>query len=107
MAEWKRYQVAVHGYGRKMIRRGPCEGLLEWPQHTWATISTRPMGLKAAIELAHAQTQHAVVTRWMSADKVHDNGRAPCIPDGWYSPDAHMASEAKSEGVMVCAGEIR
>ncbi len=92
MAEWKRYEVAIHGYGRRLCRRGgPCEGLLNWPEHTWGTISTRPMGLKAAIALADAQPQHAVVTVWMSAEKVHDNGKPPAVPDGWYPAEAQMA----------------
>lgn len=97
MAEmWKRYEVHTHGYGRKLITRdGPCQGLLEWPQHTWTRISTRPMGLKAAIALADAQAQHAVVTLWMSTEKAHDNGKAPSIPAGWYPATAQMASEAR------------
>ena len=90
MAEWKRYQVHVHGYGRKLIRRGPAEGLLDWPQHQWGVISTRPMGLKAAIALANAQPQHAIVTLWMDAEKVHDNGKAPAVPAGWWPADAEM-----------------
>lgn len=90
--EWKRYQVAVHCHGRRLITRdGPGQGLLEWPAHTWATISTRPMGLNAAIDMADAQPQHAVVTVWMSAEKVHDNGKPPALPAGWYPADAQMA----------------
>lgn len=69
---WKRYQVHVHGYGRKLI--------------------TRPMGLKAAIALADEQAHHAVVTLWMDSEKVHDNGKAPAIPEGWYPADAQMAT---------------
>jgi hypothetical protein len=89
MADWKRYQVHVHGYGRKLITSNcPAQGLLEWPQHVWGVISTRPMGLKAAIEMADAQPQHAVVTLWMDAEKVHDNGKAPAIPAGWYPAEA-------------------
>ena len=90
---WKRYQVHVHGYGRRLITRdGPCQGLLEWPQHVWGVISTRPMGLKAAIALADEQQQHAVVTLWMDAEKVHDNGKATEIPAGWYPAEAQKAS---------------
>lgn len=84
--------MAVHGYGRRLITRdGPCQGLLEWPAHTWGKISTRPMGLKAAIALADAQSQHAVVTRYCSAERVHDNGKPPAIPQGWYPPEAQTA----------------
>ena len=82
---WKRYQVHVHGYGRKLITRdGPAQGLLEWPAHTWRTISTRPM--------ADAHPHHAVVMLWMDAEKVHDNGKAPELPAGWYPAKAQRAS---------------
>jgi len=103
MGAWKRYEVAIHGYGRKLCRRdGPAQGLLDWPAHTWGTISTRPMGLKAAMALADAQTQHAVVTLWMSAEQVYDNGKAPAVPEGWWPPDARMASDPQTR-----AGERR
>lgn len=93
MAEWKRYQVHVHSYGRQLITRdGPCQGLLEWPEHRWGVVSQRPMGLKAAIEMADVQPHHAVVTLWMDAEKVHDNGKTPELPAGWYPADAQMAS---------------
>lgn len=93
MAAWKRYQVHVHGYGRKLITRDcPSQGLLEWPQHMWRIISTRPMGLDAAVALADAQTYHAVVTLWMDAEKVHDKGKAPELPKGWYQAEAQMAT---------------
>jgi hypothetical protein len=89
MAAWKRYQVHVHGYGRKPITRDcPAQGLLEWPQHQWSVISTRPMGLRAAIGLADAQSHHAVVTLWMDAEKVHDNRKPPAVPAGWYPAEA-------------------
>ena len=91
---WKRYEVHIHSYGHELIRRGPAEGLLEWPNHVWGKISTRPLGLKAAIALADAQSQHAVVTLWMDAEKVHDNGKAPAIPDGWYPADTQMIGQA-------------
>jgi hypothetical protein len=78
----RRYQVAVHSYGRRGI---------EWPRHQWHVISARPMGLKAAMALADAQPQHAVVTVWMEAETVHDNGKAPAIPDGWQPADEQAA----------------
>ncbi len=90
---WKRYQVHVHGYGRRLITRdGPSQGLLEWPAHTWAVISTRPMGLQAAVALANEQPQHAVVTLWMDAEKLYDNGKPPALPAGWYPAEAQVAS---------------
>ena len=93
MATWKRYQVHVHSYGRKLITRDcPAQGLLEWPQHVWGTISTRPMGLAAAVALSDAQSQHAVVTLWMDSEKVHDNGKPPAVPAGWYPVEAQVAS---------------
>jgi len=89
---WKRYQVHIHGYGRRLITRdGPCQGLLEWPAHQWHIISQRPLGLQAAIALANAQLHHATVTLYMDADTVHDNGKPPMIPAGWYPPDAQIA----------------
>ncbi len=90
---WKRYQVHVHEYGRRLITRdGPCQGLLEWPQHQWCIISPRPLGLKAAIALAQTQTTHAVVTLYMDAEMVHDNCKVPIVPTGWYPPDAQIAA---------------
>lgn len=91
MANNTRYQVSIHFYGRKMIRRGPCEGLLEWPNHKWVTVNRRPLGLRSAIALADSQGQHAVVNVWMDAEKVHDNGKAPAVPEGWYPADAQTA----------------
>lgn len=95
MAEWVRYEVAIHYHGRRLCRRGgPCEGLLNWPEHKWGTVSTRPLGLKAAIALADAQPMHATVTR-MSAEKVYDNGKAPAVPDGWWPAEAQVASDPR------------
>ena len=37
------------------------------------------------------QPQHAVVAVWMSSEKVHDNGKAPAIPQGWYPAEAQIA----------------
>jgi hypothetical protein len=80
-----RYEVAIHGYGRKRITRDcPAQGLLEWPQHQWQRITPRPVGIAKARELADAQACHATVQVWMTAEKIYDNGRAPRVPDGWY-----------------------
>lgn len=90
------YEVAVHSYGRRLITRdGPCQGLLEWPQHQWARITPRPIGLARARALADKQGQHAVVCVWMSADKVYDNGKHPSIPDGWWPASAEHAGQPK------------
>ena len=90
------YEVAIHGYGRRLIRRdGPAQGLLEWPQHTWSRITPRPIGLARAKTLADAQANHATVQAWMTADKVYDNGKAPEIPAGWWPSTAQTAAEAK------------
>lgn len=92
-----RYEVSIHEYGRRLITRdGPCQGLLEFPQHKWTRITPRPLGLKRAQTIADAQSQHAVVTVWMSAEKVYDNGKRPSIPDGWWPPDAISALEVRS-----------
>lgn len=89
MTEWKRYEVHIHFYGRRLITRdGPCQGLLEFPQHKWTRISTRPTGLAKAIALCEAQNQHSVVCLWGSAEKAHDNGKKPAIPIDWWPADA-------------------
>ena len=92
---WTRYEVAVHGHGRPVCRRdGPCQGLLDWPRHRWTRITPRPVGLKRAKELADAQECHAVVCEWETSEKVHDNGKAPRVPKGWYPANAIMQGEA-------------
>ena len=81
------YEVAIHTYGRRLIARdGPAQGLLEWPQHIWAVITPRPIGLKRAVALAAEQSTHATVQPWMTADVSYDNGKTPQVPDGWYPP---------------------
>ncbi len=93
------YEVAIHSYGRRLITRdGPCQGLLEWPAHHWTRITLRPLGLKRAIALADAQPQHATVQPWMTAEKVHDNGKPPAVPEGWYPADAQMATSLGTKG---------
>lgn len=78
------YEVAIHGHGRKLITRDcPAQGLLEWPKHEWKCITPRPIGLARATKLADAQTCHAVVCVWQTAEKVYDNGKKPYIPEGW------------------------
>lgn len=90
------YEVAIHGYGRRLITRaGPCQGLLEWPQHQWARITPRPIGLARAKALADAQSQHATVQVWMTAEKVYDNGKEPAIPDGWWPATAQHSGERR------------
>lgn len=86
------YEVQIHQYGRQLITRdGPCQGLLEWPQHKWERITSRPIGLQRAIALANEQATHAVVCEWMCANKVHDNGKRPVVPKGWWPADATSA----------------
>jgi hypothetical protein len=93
------YEVAIHHYGRKLITSDcPAQGLLEWPQHKWARITPRPIGLKRAIALADAQDTHATVQVWMSGmpeDKKHDNGKPALVPAGWYPPEAQTAYSAQ------------
>lgn len=82
------YEVAIHAYGRKRIMRDcPAQGLLEWPQHKWTCITRRPLGLEKAKALADAQSCHAVVMVWQTAEKAYDNGKAPSVPAGWYPAD--------------------
>jgi hypothetical protein len=90
------YEVAIHHYGRRLITRdGPCQGLLEWPDHQWARITPRPVGLARAKALADAQETHATVQTWMSADKVHDNGKPPAVPAGWWPPTANSVMDRR------------
>lgn len=90
------YEVAIHQYGRRLITRdGPAQGLLEWPAHTWTRITPRPVGLARAKALADAQPGHAAVTVWQTADKVHDNGKRPTVPPGWWPADAITASDPR------------
>lgn len=85
------YEVAIHHYGRRLITRdGPCQGLLEWPQHQWGRITARPVGLARAKALADAQETHATVQPWMTAEVVYSNGKTPLVPAGWYPPDAQQ-----------------
>ena len=85
------YEVAIHHYGRKRITRdGPCQGLLEWPNHVWGTITPRPIGLARAKALADAQDTHATVQVWQTADKVYDNGKPALVPEGWYPAEQQM-----------------
>lgn len=87
------YEVDIHHYGRKLITRDcPAQGLLEWPQHVWGRITTRPIGLARAKALADAQPTHATVQIYWTDEVVYDNGKAPLIPDGWFPPDAQVAT---------------
>jgi len=86
------YEVAIRYYGRKLITRGPSQGLLEWPQSKWTRITSRPIGLARAKALADAQVTHATVQLWGTADKAYDNGKAPLVPTGWYPPNAEIAT---------------
>jgi len=88
------YEVAIHTYGRKLIRRdGPAQGLLEWPMHQWGRITARLFGLANAIKLADAQATHATVQIWKTAEVVHDNGKPATVPDGWWPADAQYAAQ--------------
>lgn len=90
------YEVATHHYGRKLITRdGPAQGLLEWPKSVWSRITPRPVGLARAKALADAQDTHATVQYWMTAEVVHDNGKSPRVPAGWYAADAQTAEERR------------
>jgi len=86
------YEVAIHQHGRQLITRdGPAQGLLEWPQHVWGRITARPLGLIRAKALADAQSTHATVQVWMTADVVYDNGKSPTVPAGWWPASAQIA----------------
>ena len=90
------YEVAIHHYGRRLITRdGPAQGLLEWPQHMWARITPRPIGLARAKKLADEQSTHATVQIWLSADKVHDNRKKPAVPEGWWPASANSVMDKR------------
>lgn len=87
-----RYEVSVHHYGRRLITRdGPCQGLLEWPEHKWSRITANPLGFSKAKQIADAQSTHATVQIWMTDEKAYDNGKRPEVPVGWYPADAFQA----------------
>lgn len=84
-----RYEVSIRYYGRKRITSDcPAQGLLEWPRSKWTRITPRPLGFARAKALCDAQETHATVQVWMSAEKVHDNGKAPLVPAGWEPDNA-------------------
>lgn len=90
------YEVAIHHYGRRLVTRdGPAQGLLEWPQHQWARITTRPIGLARAKALADAQPTHATVQPWMTADVAYDNSKAPAVPEGWWPATASSVADSR------------
>lgn len=78
-----RYEVSIHAYGRPIVKRGPCQGLPDWPKHQWGRITPRPIGLESAKKLADAQDCHATVNVWQDAQVAYDNGKAPRLPEGW------------------------
>lgn len=80
------YEVAEHDRGRRRLRRGPMAGCLGWVEDRWTTLTSRPIGLSRAKRLADGLDHHAVVTFWRSAEIVHDNGKAPRLPEGWVAP---------------------
>ena len=84
------YYVYQHQYGRKRITRGPCAGLLEWPQHKWTWISKHRSQAKA-IDAAMAHDIHARVSIDDTSETCFDNGKAAGIPEGWYPPDAQRS----------------
>lgn len=96
------YEVSKRAYGRKEVTTGginnPCGGLLNPPRSVWTRITRRPVGLRRAIEIADAQSCHAVVVVWDSSEKVHDNGKAPEIPAGWWPADATSAMDPGRRG---------
>ncbi len=77
------YEVAIRGHGSPIVRRGPCEGLPDWPRSVWTKITTRPIGLARATALADKQACHAVVCVWQTSETVYDNGKEPYLPNGW------------------------
>jgi hypothetical protein len=90
------YAVGIRDYGCRVVRNsGPCEGLLDFPRSRWTQITKRPLGRARAIALADAQTQHAVVCVWNAAEKIHDNGKPPGLPAGWYPADAITANDPR------------
>jgi len=84
------FYLYQHEYGRKVITRGPCAGLLEWPQHRWTW--TQGFRRKAdAIAAADTHPIHARVCVGHTAEYIHDNGKIPGVPDGWRPAETQMA----------------
>lgn len=101
------YEVHTHQYGRRLITRdGPCQGLLEWPQHQWMKITPRPIGLERARRLADEQPHHAAVCAWQQSGVVYDNGKTPTVPTGWWPADATNATE-RPQPVFNACGLVR
>lgn len=92
------YEVSVHYHGRRLVRRGPAEGCLNWPAHRWHRITRRPLGLARAKAIADQQAIHATVCPWETALVVHDNGKRPGVPNGWWPPSAVSALEPRDGG---------
>jgi hypothetical protein len=91
-----RYEVSLHSYGRRLITRdGPCQGLLEFPQHKWTRVNSRPLGIRAAIALADNQPHHAIVNVWGCADKAYDNHKPPVVPIGWWPAECQTPDPIK------------
>lgn len=79
----QRYEVHEHAFGRPPITSGPMAGCFAFATHRWVRISRKPLAFAPARKLADAQTHHAVVAIADTNTKVHDNGKAPRLPEGW------------------------
>lgn len=82
------YEVHEHYYGRKPItRNGPCQGLLEWPQHKWISV-LRTRSWQKAVDRVEQSATHAVACEADCSpeysSKVHRNSRQPLVPEGWW-----------------------
>lgn len=92
------YDVFIHGRGRKVVRNGPMQGVLDFPANHWERLTSRPLGFDRAKQLADLQDCHAVVAVYSTSQKIYDNGKPPYVPQGWRSPQALTALEPASLG---------
>ena len=95
------YEVAVHTYGRPIIKSGPAAGVAGFVEHKWTSINARPVGLKRAIEIADQEATHAVVTEWGSSKPVYDNGKPPLLPEGWLPAFDPRSADRLENPVMA------
>lgn len=95
------YGVYVRDYGRPIVRRGPAEGLPDWPRSRWTRITPRPVGLARARALADAQEFHAAVNVWETSEKVYDNDKPPRVPPDWIPAEANLVPEGWRPGCVA------
>ena len=93
------YEVHEHYYGRRLITKdGPCQGLLEWPEHKWVSV-LRTRSWQRAVERVKQSATHAVACEADCSPehsaKAYGNAREPLVPEGWWHPTANTCMEPR------------